>query len=146
MTSALPKTLPRGKRAAFTRSQVMARIRSQDTKPEIATRSAVHALGQRYRKHVASLPGKPDLANQKKRWAIFVHGCFWHSHEACSLASDPKSNRDYWTEKLRRNQARDREKLEALLDMGFKVLIVWECDVRKGKRLQADLKRFFRGM
>jgi DNA mismatch endonuclease (patch repair protein) len=124
----------------------MARIRSQDTKPEVATRSAVHALGQRFRKHVASLPGKPDLANRKRRWAIFVHGCFWHSHEACRLASDPKSNRDYWTEKLRRNQARDREKLTALLGMGFKVLIVWECDVREGKRLQAALKRFFHGM
>lgn len=143
MMAPLPKILPRWKRAPLTRSQMMARIRSRDTWPEIATRSAVHALGIRFRKHVASLPGKPDLANCKKRWAIFVHGCFWHSHPECRLASNPKSNAGYWAPKLQRNQERDREKLAALQEMGFKVLVLWECDVRNEKRLQKTLNHFF---
>ena len=144
MPSSLTKLKPRRERAALTRSQMMARIRSQDTRPEILTRTAVHALGIRFRKHAAGLPGKPDLANQKKRWAIFVHGCFWHAHKDCRLASDPKSNRKYWGEKLRRNQIRDGEKIAALRAMGFRVLIVWECDVRNGQRLQQALEAFFR--
>jgi DNA mismatch endonuclease (patch repair protein) len=122
----------------------MSRIRSKDTRPEVGTRSAVHALGIRFRKHVDDLPGKPDLANRKKRWAILVHGCFWHSHQGCQLASNPKSNKDYWTEKLRRNRARDQEKIAALEKMGFRVLIVWECEVRTGKRFLTRIKQFFR--
>ena len=125
------------------RSEIMSRIRSKDTHPELATRSAVHGLGIRFRKHVDGLPGKPDLANRKKRWAILVHGCFWHSHKACQLASNPKSNKGYWAEKLRRNQARDREKIATLRKMGFRVLIVWECEVRDGKRFLGRIRRFF---
>jgi len=125
---------------------MMARIRSRDTKPEIATRSGVHALGIRFRKHAASLPGKPDLANCKKRWAIFVHGCFWHSHAECQLASNPKTNKGYWSAKLQLNQERDREKLAALRDLGFRVLVIWECDARNEKRLLGILKRFFLGL
>jgi DNA mismatch endonuclease (patch repair protein) len=143
MASAVLKLLPRHKRAPLTRSQIMSRIRSQDTEPEKATRSAVHALGVRFRKHVASLPGKPDLANRKKQWAIFVHGCFWHSHEGCALASNPKSNSSYWTDKLRRNKERDLQKMALLRDMGFKVLVIWECDARNSERLRTIAKRFF---
>jgi len=84
----------------------------------------VHALGIRFRKHVGSLPGKPDLANKTAKWAIFVHGCFWHSHRGCKLASDPKSNRGYWVKKLRRNRRRDMAKIAALRADGFRVLIV----------------------
>lgn len=120
----------------------MARIRSENTRPEILTREAVHALGFRFRNHVSSLPGKPDLANRRRKWAIFVHGCFWHSHRACKLASDPKSNKEYWGEKLRRNQARDAEKIAALRGLGFKVLVVWECDTRDGLRLKRALQKF----
>ena len=123
---------------------MMARIRSENTRPEILTRAAVHALGLRFRKHVASLPGKPDLANKTHRWAIFVHGCFWHSHRGCSLASQPKSNQGYWTQKLRRNQARDADKIAALRALEFRVLVVWECDVRDGLRLDSALRKFFR--
>jgi DNA mismatch endonuclease, patch repair protein len=108
----------------------MARIRSENTRPEILTRSAVHSLGVRFRKHVGSLPGKPDLANIKRKWAIFVHGCFWHAHDGCKLASDPKSNRAYWTNKLKRNRERDDHKIGALRALGFSVLVVWECDAR----------------
>lgn len=144
MMAPLPKILPRRKRAPLTRSQMMARIRSRDTKPEILTRAAVHALGLRFRKHVASLPGKPDLANKHHKWAIFVHGCFWHSHDGCRLASDPKSNRKYWVEKLERNRLRDGSKIAALRGGGFDVLVVWECEVRDGAKLQGALRKFFK--
>jgi DNA mismatch endonuclease (patch repair protein) len=144
MPSALHKILPRKKRLALTRSQMMARIRSENTRPEIVTRAAVHALGFRFRKHVRSLPGKPDLANKTNRWAIFVHGCFWHSHAGCKLASDPNSNREYWAEKLQRNRTRDTDRITALRAIGFRVLVIWECDVRDGARLQRSLRKFFR--
>jgi DNA mismatch endonuclease (patch repair protein) len=143
MSNSLPKIAPRRKRAALTRSQMMSRIRSKDTRPEIITRAAVHSLGIRFRKHVSDLPGKPDLANKKQKWAIFVHGCFWHSHEGCRLASDPKSNRAYWVDKLDRNRARDAEKIAVLGAMGYRVLIVWECDVREGSGFRKMLTRFF---
>jgi DNA mismatch endonuclease, patch repair protein len=143
MAALLPKIAPRRKRAPLTRSQMMARIRSRDTKPEVLTRAAVHALGIRFRKHVASLPGNPDLANKRRKWAIFVHGCFWHSHHGCKLASDPKSNREYWVEKLKRNRVRDTSKIAALEADGFDVLVVWECDVRDGAKLRGALRRFF---
>lgn len=144
MTAPLPKILPRRKRLPLTRSQMMARIRSRDTKPEILTRAAVHALGLRFRKHVRGLPGNPDLANKRRKWVIFVHGCFWHSHHGCKLASDPKSNREYWVGKLERNRVRDASKIAALRASGFDVLIVWECEVRDGARLQSALRKFFK--
>lgn len=134
---------PRRKREPLTRSQMMARIRSKNTKPEVLTRSVVHALGMRFRNHVDDLPGKPDLANKTRKWAIFVHGCFWHSHAGCRLASSPKSNTAYWTGKLARNRVRDSDKIAALKAKGFRVLVVWECDVREGARLKQDLADFF---
>jgi DNA mismatch endonuclease (patch repair protein) len=142
----LPKLAPRRKRAPLTRSQMMGRIRSRDTQPEIITRAAVHALGLRFRKHVTSLPGNPDLANKSHKWAIFVHGCFWHSHQKCKLASCPKSNRSYWEEKLRRNQARDVEKIGILRGKGFEVLVIWECEVRDVGQMQGALEKFFRNL
>jgi DNA mismatch endonuclease (patch repair protein) len=122
---------------------MMSRIRSRGTRPELVTGAAVHALGVRFRKHATDLPGKPDLVNRRKKWAIFVHGCFWHSHEACKLASNPKSNKDYWSEKLRRNQARDAKNITHLRKMRFRVLVVWECEVRDGQRLNVALNKFF---
>jgi DNA mismatch endonuclease (patch repair protein) len=122
---------------------MMARIRSENTRPELLTRAAVHALGFRFRHNVSSLPGKPDLANKKRKWAIFVHGCFWHSHSGCKLASDPKTNKQYWDDKLKRNQVRDAAKISAIRALGFEVLVVWECHVRDGARLQEELREFF---
>jgi DNA mismatch endonuclease (patch repair protein) len=122
---------------------MMGRIRSKDTKPEVKTRSAVHALGGRFRIHVADLPGKPDLANKARRWAIFVHGCFRHSHESCQLASKPRSNVGYWSDKLTRNQLRDAAHEQALRELGFDVLTVWECDTRNEARLAEVVARFF---
>jgi len=104
----LEKIAPRRLRDPLTRSQMMGRIRSKNTVPEVRTRSAVYALGVRFRAHVTDLPGKPDLATKTRRWAIFVHGCFWHSHEGCQLASKPRSNTPYWSEKLVRNQSGTR--------------------------------------
>ena len=92
----------------------------------------------------ADLLGKPDLANKKQAWAIFVHGCFWHSHRGCKLASSPKSNTGYWREKLNGNQTRDANKIAALHSMGFRVLIMWECDVRDCVRLTGHLRNSFR--
>ena len=142
-SSPIAKIPPRRKREPLTRSQIMARIRSKNTKPEVLTRSAVQALGLRFRNHVDDLPGKPDLANKTRKRAIFVHGCFWHSHADCRLASSPKSNTRYWSEKLARNRSRDAEKITALEARGFRVLVVWECDVRDGARLQRALEAFF---
>src|SRR4051812_9333807 len=144
MQKHLPEILPRNKRAPLTRSEVMSRIRSIDTRPERATRSAVHALGVRFRKHVANLPGKPDLANAKQGWAIFVHGCFWHSHANCKLASSPKSNKEYWSPKLLRNKARDRQKISLLRRLGFRVLVIWECEVREHHKMHKSLAKFFK--
>lgn len=142
-SSPLAKIPPRRKREPLTRSQMMARIRSKNTKPEVLTRSAVRALGHRFRNHVDDLPGKPDLANKTRKWAIFVHGCFWHSHRGCQLASSPKTNTGYWAEKLARNQSRDADKIAALESEGYRVLVVWECDVRDGAPLQHALCSFF---
>ena len=144
MMAPLQRILPRRKRAPLTRSQMMARIRSRDTKPEVLTRAAVYALGFRFRKHVPSLPGNPDLANKLRKWAIFVHGCFWHSHQGCKLASNPKSNKEYWSEKLKRNSERDAIKIAALRARGYNVLVIWECDVRQGGRLEKALRKFFK--
>lgn len=144
MRTPLPKIRPRRERAPLTRSEMMARIRSRDTKPEILTRAAVHALGLRFRSHVDSLPGKPDLANKTRKWAIFVHGCFWHKHPGCKLASNPKSNTEYWSEKLKRNKERDTTKVAALRASGFNVLVIWECDARHAERLENTLRRFFK--
>ena len=124
------KIPPRRKRQPLTRSQMMARIRSTNTTPELRVRSAIHAFGIRFRKHAVDLPGKPDLANRRRRWVIFVHGCFWHSHEGCRLASRPKSNAACWEPKLKGNMERDRQKLLDLERLGYRVFIIWECDTR----------------
>lgn len=133
---------PRRHRAPLTRSQMMARIRSTGTAPEERVSRALHALGLRFRKHVRALPGKPDLANRKRAWAIFVHGCFWHSHNGCMLASNPTSNSSYWRPKLRRNKERDRDSARELRRAGFRVFVIWECETRAPARLGLIIRRF----
>lgn len=144
MPASVPRIAPRGTREPLTRSQIMSRIRSHNTRPEVVTRAAVHRFGLRFRNHVADLPGKPDLANKRARWAIFVHGCFWHSHKGCPLASKPKSNSSYWAPKLRQNVIRGRENVRKLERLGYKVLIVWECETRNLKALATRLGSFCR--
>jgi len=111
------------------RSEVMSRIRSKDTKPELRLRKAVFKRGMRYRLHSKKLPGKPDMVMHRKKLAVFCHGCFWHGHEGCYR--EPKSNTDYWRKKLARNKARDKRVVAELEKMGWRVIQVWECDIKK---------------
>ncbi len=113
------------------RSSMMAGIRGRDTKPEMVLRHALHALGFRYRLHVRKLPGKPDLVFPKFRAAVFVNGCFWHRHEGCRFTTTPATRPDFWKDKFEGNVARDRRNVLALMDLGWRVAIVWECALRK---------------
>ncbi|WP_286997473.1 MULTISPECIES: very short patch repair endonuclease [Comamonas] len=114
-----------------TRSRMMAGIRSRDTKPELLVRRYLHAQGFRYRLNVRSLPGSPDLVLAKWRTVIFVHGCFWHRHPGCTLAYTPKSRQAFWLEKFEKNVARDLAAIKALEEAGWRVIVVWECTLRK---------------
>ncbi len=106
----------------------MARVRRIDTPAELAVRSALHSVGVRFRVRNSDLPGKPDLANRKRGWVIFVHGCFWHRHRGCPRATIPVHNRPLWERKFARNVARDRRVRRALNRLGFRCFTVWECD------------------
>lgn len=109
----------------------MSRIRSKDTKPEMAVRKYLFAHGFRYRLHDKKLPGKPDIILPKYKTVIFVHGCFWHAHENCRYAVMPKSNTEYWTKKISGNGSRDFSARIKLLEAGWKIIVLWECDLRK---------------
>jgi DNA mismatch endonuclease (patch repair protein) len=125
------------------RSDQMRLISARDTRPEMIVRRAVYRMGYRYRLHDRSLPGTPDLVFSKRKEVIFVHGCFWHRHRGCRLARLPKSRTDYWEPKLSRNQERDTRSLASLKDLGWKVLTIWECELR-GASIELDrvLRRF----
>ncbi|TPL07588.1 DNA mismatch endonuclease Vsr [Mesorhizobium sp. B2-4-14] len=122
------------------RSANMARIRGKDTSPELRTRKAAHSMGLRFRLHRRDLPGKPDLVFPKYRTAIFVHGCFWHQHAACKRASRPKSNRDYWDRKLKRNVERDAAAINALAASGWHVGVIWECQTTDEAVLVSEIE------
>lgn len=124
------------------RSATMARVRSRDTKPELAVRGLVHSLGRRYRLYRTTLPGTPDLVFPRYRKAIFVHGCFWHGHDCEAGANRPKSNLAYWRAKLSRNRRRDATNRRALRKLGWKVLVVWECQLGNSERLRSRIERF----
>lgn len=121
----------------------MASIRDRDTKPEIIVRKIVHRLGYRYRLHCKNLPGKPDLVFRRYRSVIFVHGCFWHAHRCKRGRSKPHTNTVFWQTKRAGNRERDRRNLRKLRSMGWKVLVVWECQLRKPDRFLQILPRFF---
>lgn len=124
------------------RSAVMALVRSKNSRAEMVVRKLVFALGYRYRLHVRDLPGKPDLAFRKLRKVIFVHGCFWHRHGSCSLARLPKSRPEFWIPKLEGNKQRDQRNKEALEKEGWRVLTIWECEIKDRDQLQATIGRF----
>lgn len=109
----------------------MRRIRSKDTKAELALRKALYSAGLRYRVHCAALPGKPDIAFLLRRVVVLVHGCFWHQHVGCTQASKPRTNVDYWLPKLQRNVERDKRNADALADLGYKVITLWECEIEQ---------------
>ena len=124
------------------RSRVMALILSKNTKPEMAVRKAVNALGFRFRTHDKDLPGKPDLVLRRYKKIIFVHGCFWHQH-SCEHGGVPKSRTEYWEPKLAANKKRDRRALTALKKAGWSVLLLWECQIEKKPYLiERKLKQF----
>lgn len=120
----------------------MSRIRSKGSKPELQLRRLIHGLGYRYRLHVKDLPGKPDLVFPGRKKIIFLHGCFWHQHEGCKDSRIPDSRRDYWEPKLGGNVTRDRQHEQALGQMGWKVLTVWECDLRRREQLVETIENF----
>lgn len=118
------------------RSWVMGRIRSKDTKPEMKVRKTAHAMGLRYRLHRKDLPGRPDMVFPARGIVLFVHGCFWHRHEGCKLASTPGSNTSFWQEKFVRNVERDRISAEQLAEVGWRPVVIWECETRNADGLR----------
>ena len=126
------------------RSARMALIGGRNTGPEMVVRRLVHRLGYRYRLHGAGLPGRPDLVFRTRRRVIFVHGCFWHRHSAstCKLARLPKSGLDFWGPKLRRNAERDRENEARLHELGWRYLVLWECELRNTASISERLNAF----
>jgi DNA mismatch endonuclease (patch repair protein) len=126
------------------RSANMRRIRSKDTSPELALRKLIHGLGYRFRLHRKDLPGKPDLVFPSRRKVIFVHGCFWHQHRGCIDGRMPKSNTSYWLPKLANNKTRDKKNRSRLARLGWKSLVIWDCQTRDGKKLKQQLKAFLR--
>ena len=128
------------------RSAVMALIRSRDTKPEKALRSALHRAGFRFRLHSRSLPGSPDLVFPGLKKVIFVHGCFWHLHKCQKESSRwPQSNREYWIPKLKANRARDARNRRMLVAIGWQALTIWECETRHIDRAAAKATQFLKG-
>ena len=121
-----------------TRSRMMSGIRAKNTQPEVLVRKALHRRGFRYRLHVKDLPGHPDMVFPKYRAVIFTHGCFWHGH-TCPLFKVPQTRRDFWVEKIEGNRQRDKRVLDALNQMGWRVLVIWECALRgKAARNRLD--------
>lgn len=109
----------------------MAKVRQRGTAPELALARLLRANGMSYRLNVRTLPGSPDFANKRRRWAVFVHGCFWHAHRACSRSTIPKSNRDFWIAKFKTNRERDARNVRSLRKLGFRVAVFWECEVNR---------------
>jgi len=124
------------------RSEIMSRVRSRNSRPEMAVRHLVFSLGYRYRLHSRKLPGCPDLVFSGRRKVIFVHGCFWHRHTGCALARMPKSRLDFWRPKLNANKKRDTINARKLARQGWRVLTIWECELSNIERLQSIVRRF----
>jgi DNA mismatch endonuclease (patch repair protein) len=124
------------------RSAIMRRVRGKDTGPEMAVRRMAHRLGFRYRLHRGDLPGKPDMVFPSRRKVIFVHGCYWHGHACRAGRNRPSSNTEYWIAKLDRNKTRDALNGRRLRRLGWKVLTVWECELKNAEKLRARLARF----
>ena len=128
------------------RSEVMSRIRSKDTKPELAVRRLVFSMGYRYRLQARELPGRPDIIFRSSQRVMFVHGCFWHRHAGkCRRATMPKSRLGYWGPKLEANKKRDRSVEAKLRARGWRVLVVWECQLSNLDKVRSRIAKFMRG-
>ncbi len=125
------------------RSKIMASVGTKDTCAEMGVRRLVHGMGYRYILHRADLPGRPDLAFPSRRKVIFVHGCFWHGHH-CRYGRLPKSRRDYWEPKIETNKHRDRKQRQELTRQGWRVLVIWQCQLKKPEWLGAKIEDFLR--
>ena len=124
------------------RSALMAKVKGKDTRPEILVRRIAHAIGYRFRLHRKDLPGRPDLAFISLRKVILVNGCFWHAHKGCAGFRLPKSNREFWKDKLLGNRSRDRRTLAALRKAGWDTLVIWECETRDHEALAGKISAF----
>lgn len=128
------------------RSRCMAAVKGKDTKPEMIVRKYLFSRGLRFRVQVRKLPGTPDIVLPKYKTAIFVNGCFWHGHEGCKYFRLPKSNVEFWKEKIERNIERDRESMQALLDLGWKIIRVWECELRNKANREDTLNKIYKSI
>lgn len=124
------------------RSRVMAAIRGTNTRPELLVRSLLHGMGLRFRLHVNSLPGRPDIVLRRHNTVVLVHGCFWHRH-GCTRSSTPQQNGSYWAAKFDANKRRDRRNKNALVRLGWRVVVIWECELKEPQRLEKRLARLF---
>ena len=122
----------------------MSRIRSRDTAPELVVRRIAHGLGYRFRLHRRDLPGSPDIVFPRYRAVILVHGCFWHRHPGCKYASTPKTRTQFWETKFEKNVIRDGRAEAALRKMGWRVLVVWECETKDGEALASRIEAFLK--
>lgn len=122
------------------RSEVMSKIRSKNTKPEIVLRKALFAKGYRYRINFKMLPGKPDIVLSKYRTVIFVNGCFWHGHENCNISHIPKTNSSFWEDKIRRNIERNSINSNKIRNLGWNVIVIWECQLNSKSKLEKSLR------
>ena len=120
------------------RSKNMSRIGPKDTAPELGVRQILRDIGFHYRLHAKDLPGRPDIVNRKRRIAVFVHGCFWHAH-SCKRGKRPSSNKEFWYAKIAGNQKRDRANIAALRRNGWRVAVIWECQLKEPRRVRARL-------
>ncbi|MDD9824438.1 MAG: DNA mismatch endonuclease Vsr [Gammaproteobacteria bacterium] len=126
------------------RREIMQRVRLRNTAPERAVRSILHRLGFRFRLHARKLPGKPDIVLPKYNTVIFVHGCFWHRHVGCPRASTPASRQEYWLPKFQRTVQRDKENRQKIRGLGWNVITVWECELKKPESLTDKLETLIR--
>lgn len=123
------------------RSEIMSKISGKETKPEISVRKYLFSKGFRYRKNVKDLPGKPDIVLPKYKTIIFIHGCFWHGHEGCKKSNLPTTNTEFWNEKIGKNIERDRFNINNLNNKGWKVIIVWQCELKNADVMDKRLMK-----
>jgi len=132
------------KESAEQRSRIMRSVKGRDTAPELIIRRLAHSMGYRFRLHRKDLPGKPDLVFPRMRKAIFVNGCFWHGHDCARGSRIPKENREYWVRKIARNRQRDSVVREALTALGWKITVLWECELTNTTGIRRRLGQFLR--